>query len=69
VDTFIEADSDGAKNQLNPTDIQTNKKENRIMENNINSDSGNNKLTHLAFEEYFAGDWRKHFQEKDIHCG
>ena len=59
----------GAKiNQSKPTDINTKEKENKIMNNNINSDTkdnGNNSITHLSFGDYFESDWRKHFQEKD----
>jgi hypothetical protein len=36
---------------------------NTNMNNKINGNENN--LCHLAFEEYFESDWRKHFQEQD----
>lgn len=53
----------------NNTD-ETNKKERstKIMNNNNDSETKGDKkydLRHLSFEEYFEGDWRKHFQEQD----
>jgi hypothetical protein len=54
--------------QSKPTEPKIIEKENIIMNKDTNSDTNKNvnrKLTHLSFEEYFDGDWRKHFQEQD----